>query len=128
MPAVNRFVDPTPKSQDDASRVLLRHLLGGRNGLPRRLKAFGVAVFVAGIGKSRIGALKGQTDSGCVAGMRADTDALPSVEVTGRTLSRPMASCMLRSSRLCGEAEIQRHGDRHLSAGRGTWRWRADDQ
>ena len=107
-----------------------------------KLKAFGCDEVVPGIGRTGVvGVIKGRKGaSGKVIGMRADMDALPMTEATGLPYASktPGQDARLRPRRAHGhaarrrqvsvrDAQLRRHGDRHLPAGRGGRRRRQGD-
>ncbi len=104
-----------------------------------KLKAFGCDEVVPGIGKTGVvGVIKGRKSaSGKVIGMRADMDALPMTEATGLPYASktPGQDARLRARRAHGhaarrrqvpvrDAQLRRHGHRHIPARRGGRRRR----
>lgn len=91
MPIINRFADLqdeiTAWRRDIHENPELQYDVHRTAGLVAdRLREFGVDEVVTGIGKTGVvGVIRGaKTDSGKVVGMRADMDALPILEETGR--------------------------------------------
>ncbi|NRG16883.1 amidohydrolase [Rhizobiales bacterium] len=105
MPIVNRFADLSEEITEwrrdiHANPELLYDVHRTAALVEEKLKAFGLDEVVPGIGKTGVvGVIKGKSDaSGKVIGLRADMDALPIEEITGK----PYASTVPGKMHACG--------------------------
>ncbi|MXN64874.1 amidohydrolase [Stappia sp. GBMRC 2046] len=105
MPIVNRFADLSDEITEwrrdiHANPELLYDVHRTAALVEEKLKAFGLDEVVPGIGKTGVvGIIKGKSNaSGKVIGLRADMDALPIEEVTGK----PYASTVPGKMHACG--------------------------
>ncbi|MEM6846918.1 MAG: M20 aminoacylase family protein [Pseudomonadota bacterium] len=104
MPIVNRFHDLndeiTAWRRDlHENPELLYDVERTANVVAKRLREFGVDEVFEGVGRTGVvGVIKGQSDSGKVVGLRADMDALPILEKTGK----PWASKVAGKMHACG--------------------------
>ena len=104
MPIVNRFHDLndeiTAWRRDlHENPELLYDVERTAGVVAKRLREFGVDEVFEGVGRTGVvGVIKGQADSGKVVGLRADMDALPILEKTGK----PWASKVPGKMHACG--------------------------
>ncbi|SDU41323.1 M20 aminoacylase family protein [Stappia sp. ES.058] len=105
MPIINRFADLSEEITEwrrdiHAHPELLYDTHRTAELVAEKLKAFGVDEIATGIGRTGVvGVIRGKTDtSGKVIGLRADMDALPLEEITGK----PYASTIPGKMHACG--------------------------
>ncbi|WP_029058086.1 M20 aminoacylase family protein [Stappia stellulata] len=105
MPIINRFADLSEEITEwrrdiHAHPELLYDTHRTAELVAEKLKAFGVDEIATGIGQTGVvGVIRGKTDtSGKVIGLRADMDALPLEEITGK----PYASTIPGKMHACG--------------------------